>query len=267
LSSAAVLEDDVSAITFARDAVNQGFDAAPIVELSKAGAEPLWWLRDPPGGLDTLADRVETEVRALLAEGHVWSENDLINAVYDRLPALLTPDLALVQVCIESYGVRNGGGVRLRPEDDRHRRRREIERMRENLITMGRGLGYHAFVSDVWDVRWLEDGRDTYGFVVSSTAALASYLLDSGLPALEADSTGEIRRCLVVPGGRAGLIDLKLQRDPRLVNAVERDSWQFIKFRHLRRLMAKNDLDRYAFKTVLGLDPIVEQEGAQIPLF
>jgi len=267
LSSAAVLQDDVSAITFAMDAVNQGFDVAPIVELSKEGAESLWWLSDSSRGLDTLADRVETEVRALLAEGHVWSENDLVNAVYDRLPAPLTPDLALVQACIESYGVRNGEGVRLRPEDDQHRRRCEIEQMRENLITMGRGLGYHALVGDVWDVRWLEEGRDTYGFVVSSTAAVASYLLDSGLPALETDSTGEVRRCLVVPGGRAGLIDLKLQRDPRLASAVERDSWQFIKFRHLRRLMAKNDLDRYAFKTVLGLDPIVEQEGAQIPLF
>jgi hypothetical protein len=267
LPSAVVLEDDVSAITFAIDAVNQGFDAASIVELSEEGREPLWWLSNPPGGLDTLADRVETEVRALLAEGHVWVENDLVNAVYARLPASLTPDLALVQGCIESYGVRDGEGLRLRPEDDQHRRRREIEGMRENLITMGRGLGYYAVAGDVWDVRWLEGGRDAYGFVVASTAAVASYLLDSDLPTLQANSTGEVRRCLVVPGGRAGLIDLKLQRDPRLTSAVKRDGWQFIKFRHLRRLMAKDDLDRYAFKTVLGLDPIVEQEGAQIPLF
>jgi hypothetical protein len=63
------------------------------------------------------------------------------------------------------------------------------------------------------------------------------------------------------------LINLKLQRDPRLAEAVEAAGWQFIKFRHLRRLMAKQDLDRYAFKTVLGLDPIAEQESAQIPLF
>jgi hypothetical protein len=92
-------------------------------------------------------------------------------------------------------------------------------------------------------------------------AAVASYLLDAELPTVEA------QRCLVVPGGRARLIDLKLQRDPRLASAVYAEGWQFIKFRHLRRLMAKKDLDRYAFKTVLGLDPIVEQEGAQIPLF
>jgi hypothetical protein len=254
-------------MTFAVEAVNEGFGAAPIMEVRREGEEALWWLSHPPAGLDTLADRVETEVRSLLAERPVWAESDLVNAVYARLPALLTPDLTLVLVSIESYGVRDGENIRLRPEDDQGRRRREIERMRENLITMGRGLGYHAVADDDWDVRWLEDGRDAYGFVISSAAALASYLLDQVLPALEADSTEAARRCLVVPGGRAGLIDLKLQRDPRLASAVKRDGWQFIKFRHLRRLIAKDDLDRYAFKTVLGLDPIVEQEGAQIPLF
>ncbi len=77
----------------------------------------------------------------------------------------------------------------------------------------------------------------------------------------------DAQRCLVVPGGRARLIDLKLQRDARLASAAKVGDWQFIKFRHLRRLMEKGDLDRYAFKTVLGLDPIIEQEGAQIPLF
>jgi hypothetical protein len=70
-----------------------------------------------------------------------------------------------------------------------------------------------------------------------------------------------------VPGGRAQLIALKLQRDPRLARAVEADKWQFIKFRHLRRLIAKEELDRHALKTVLGLDPIAEQEAVQIPLF
>jgi len=267
LASAAALGDDVSTMTFIVDAVSQGLDVAPTVEFLQEGEETLRWLRDPPAGLDTLADRVETEVRSLFAERPVWAENGLINAVYARLPSLLTPDLTLVLVCIDSYGVSDGEEVRLRSEDDQDRRRREIEEIHDNLITMGRGLGYNAVAEDVWDVRWLEDGRDAYDFVISSTAVLAPYLLDREVPVLEADPTGEARHCLVVPGGRAGLIDLKLQRDPRLARAVERDGWQFIKFRHLRRLVARDDLDRYAFKTVLGLDPIVEQEGAQIPLF
>jgi hypothetical protein len=75
------------------------------------------------------------------------------------------------------------------------------------------------------------------------------------------------QRCLVLPGGRAHLATFKIQRDPRLSRAVEVDGWEFVKFRHLRRLLAEDDLDQHALKTVLGLDPIVEKEAAQIPLF
>lgn len=100
-----------------------------------------------------------------------------------------------------------------------------------------------------------------YAFNVTSTAALGPHLL------AERGADEDVRRCLVVPGGRARLIDLKLRRDPRLTEAVDAGRWQFIKFRHLRRLMTREGLDRHDFKTVLGLDPIAEREVAQIPLF
>jgi hypothetical protein len=110
-------------------------------------------------------------------------------------------------------------------------------------------------------VRWAEDGHDEYVFVISSKATLAEHLLSMRAVA------GDAQRCLVLPGGRAHLATFKQQRDPRLLQAVETDGWQFIKFRHLRRLLAKEELDRHALKTVLGLDPIAEREAAQIPLF
>jgi hypothetical protein len=110
-------------------------------------------------------------------------------------------------------------------------------------------------------VRWLGEGREAYVFDVSATVALGLHLLTRRA----ADEGAQ--RCLVVPGGRARLLGLELQRDPRLACAVEVDGWQFIKFRHLRRLVTEEELDRHALKTVLGLDPIIEQEAAQIPLF
>lgn len=262
-ASAAALEDNVSAIALAADAVDQGSRDAPVTRLAKADHqdEVLCWLSDLQGPADTLADRVETHVRRRLTERPAWAENDLVNAVYSRFHGVLAPDLSLVRVSVESYGIRDERDIRLRPEDEPQRRRGEIHEVRKDLITMGEGLGYRAVSGEGWAVRWLEEGRETYVFAVSSTAIVAPYLLDPRVP------TQKAQRCLVVPGGRARLIDLKLQRDPRLSSAVEADDWQFIKFRHLRRLMAEKDLDRYAFKTVLGLDPIVEQEGAQIPLF
>jgi hypothetical protein len=264
LGRATGLNDEASAMAFTAAAVGQGFDAASITELTTEETradETLWWLTDAAIAVDALADRVEAVVQQLLTKGRVWIEDDLLNAVYARFPGALAPDLRLVRVCLESYGEYDGERICLRPEDDYERRQLEIDTVREDLATLGERLGFDAASGSVWDIRWLEDGQERYVFAVSSTAAVAPYLLGDRMPNTRA------QRCLVAPGSRARLINLKMQRDPRLADAVEADGWQFIKFRHLRRLMAKQDLSRYAFKTVLGLDPIAEQESAQIPLF
>jgi len=264
------LGQGVSPMDVVADAIDRGFATAPIVELvqgAKQRPRP-WWLLDPPETEETLADQVELLVRQMLAERLVWLEDDLINAVYARCRGMLTPDLTLVSVCVASYGLRDGREIRLRPEDDFERRRDEIEVIGKDLAALGQRLGFQASHDNVWDMRWLdskdhEDGHteQIYVFAISATAALASRLLGEAAP----DSGAQ--RCLVVPGGRAGLIDLKLQRDPRLAQAVDSGRWQFIKFRHLRRLVAEEDLDRYAFKSVLGLDPIAEREHTQLLLF
>ena len=229
----------------------------------------MWWLADPSRAAETLADRVDGLVWELLLQPAMsqvepqpaWREEELINAVYAHFPGPLTPDLRLVRICIDSYSVREGETLRLRPEDDPLRRAAELKRLRNDLADLGKQLGFEVKQRDSWDVRWLERGQELYLFAISIQAALGRHLL-----ARRAADEGA-QRCLVVPGGRAQLISLKLQRDPRLARAVAADGWQFVKFRHLRRLVAEKELDRHALKTVLGLDPIAEQEAAQIPLF
>jgi hypothetical protein len=264
LACVASLKDDASAMAFTTTAVDRGFDAAPIAEFgteeTREHSAP-WWLIDTAIAVGTLADRVEVVLQQLLAKGRVWNEDDLVNAVYARFPGRLVPDLTLVLVCLESYGEYDGETIQLRSEDDYDRRCLEIARVRKDLATLGERLGFDAKLNGGWDVQWLEEGEESYVFAISPSAVVAPYLLGERMPSTKA------RRCLVAPGSRARLISLKLQRDPRLVDAVKAEGWQFIKFRHLRRLMAKHDLDGYTFKTVLGLDPIAEQEGAQIPLF
>ncbi|MGD8967557.1 MAG: hypothetical protein PVI07_08625, partial [Anaerolineae bacterium] len=111
LACVAALKDEASAMAFAAAAVGQGFDDAPITELTTEETradETLWWLTDAAIAVDALADRVEAVVQQLLMRGHVWNEDSLINAVYARFPGALTPDLKLVRVCIESYGEYDG---------------------------------------------------------------------------------------------------------------------------------------------------------------
>ncbi len=255
-------------LAFVADAVRRAFEAAPIAPLVDQGgaAGSLWWLADPSRIELPLADRVDGLVWELLTQQRAWREEELVNAVYAHFSGPLTPELKLAQVCIESYSAREGGNrglhtVRLRSEDDPLRRAAEVKALRDDLAELGQRLGFEVGQGGGWDVRWLEEEREAYVFVISATAALGLYLL-----ARRAAGEGA-QRCLVVPGGRAQLVGLKLQRDPRLARVVEADGWQFVKFRHLRRLVAEEELDRHALKTVLGLDPIAEQEAAQIPSF
>jgi hypothetical protein len=72
---------------------------------------------------------------------------------------------------------------------------------------------------------------------------------------------------LVIPGGRAALVSYKLAHNPLWQQTVDVSGWRFIKYRHVRQLVAQAEIDEYTLRTVTGLDPIVERESAQIPLF
>jgi hypothetical protein len=261
--AAAIPKGSAPALASTADAVRRAVEAAPLAQVAERGEaeHPLWWLTDSAQPTDTLADQVEARVWEMLVQQPTWSPEDLINATYAHLSGPLTPDLALVLVCIESYSVQEGQVLHLRPEDDPLQRSVELKALRNDLAELGKRLGFRVRRRGRWDVRWLEEGKEAYVFDVSSTASLANHLLTKRAADQEA------QRCLVLPGGRSHLATFKLQRDPRLAQIVEAETWQFIKFRLLRRLVAEETLDRYAFKTVLGLDPIAEQEAAQIPLF
>ena len=269
--AAAAPENGPSPFALITVATDRAFETAPMVRLAdqEKAEETLWWLADSDQGAEAqnedieppLADRVESLVWALLNEQPIWHLEELVNSVYGRFPGPLTPDLTLVQTCIDSYSVQRGETRHLRPEDDAGRRAAEVEALRGDLAALGKRMGFQVRLEGGWDLRWLEKGRETHAFAISATAALGPYLLRKRA----ADEGAQ--RCLVLPGGRAQLVGLKLQRDPRLAGAVKTDGWQFVKFRHLRRLVAEEDLDRHAVKTVLGLDPIAEREAAQIPLF
>ncbi|MBC7226110.1 MAG: hypothetical protein H5T61_02610 [Thermoflexales bacterium] len=209
---------------------------------------------DPP-----LADRAEEIVRSLLTERSPWATDDLLLAVYRALDGPLTPEPSLVLLCMRSYGVEDGGVWRLREEDDPARRAEELENLRRDLEELGRRLRYRPARGRGWDLRWRERGRDVYLFRLSATAALGD-LIPGKLPLPRGG-----RPCWVLPGGRAELLAEKLRRDPRLARAAWGAGWQFVKFRHLRRLIAEG-VDRRTFAVMLGLDPATGPRGVQIPL-
>jgi hypothetical protein len=111
----------------------------------------------------------------------------------------------------------------------------------------------------VFDVLWHDKSRPVYAFAIQWTARVHDLVLS--------ESPAGIQPCLVIPGGRAALVALKLRRDPRLGKALAKANWQFIKYRHLRRILAEENLDRHILKQIFGLDPLIERDSAQMPLF
>ena len=217
------------------------------------------WLRNPTKSKRPLADRVEEAARRLLQQAPVWTPAGIARALYQKFSGPLSPPTDLVEACIAAYTVSSDKGeLALRPEDAPQARQRELRQVRALLRQLGERLDFEVGKEALWDVTWGDYGSAHYLFRCTHTAFLAPHLLATY-------PERQVRRCLVLPGGRAALVALKLRYDPRYQQAVTRDHWTFIKFRHLRH-MAQAVQSRADIEVYLGLDPIVEQEHAQIPL-
>lgn len=295
LAHTAELTDDVGEpLPWIAETIRSALDGAPLRQISHQYAEvpkhgpssPLWWL-DPslePEATFLLSDRVELAVAEILRDLLAVTKVDLHRRICMRFPGPQTPDARLVQLCLFSYGDEYAPGHwRLRSEDDLEARVAETDTVVSDLSALGRRLGFEVTQgtphADEWAVRWLDEtGHAPYTFAVRTTAVLGDLLFHSpSLPSLTEMNANKGKNadrdttpCLTLPGGRAVLVSYKLRQDPRLHRQAVQHRWQFLKFRHIRRLVeevAAKQLDRYAFQAALGLDPIVEQEEAQLSLW
>jgi hypothetical protein len=250
-------------------AVVEGAPAPPVVPV--AAGEERYWLAAPTGMDVPLSDRVEAQAHQILqdrwegGQGEPLTQDHFARALYTRFPGPLTPDRGLVAACLETYGQTVAEGRwRLRPEDLPGVRDAEREEIIDQLLTLGRRLGYGSHHWDPFDAAWLEGEAVRALFIVRWRAAVSDLLALEPQPA--GGSSGP-RVYLVIPGGRAALVSYKLGHNPLWQRAVEGKGWRFIKYRHVRQLAAQDEVDEYQLRTIVGLDPIVEREGAQIPLF
>jgi len=207
-----------------------------------------WWIHDPSLAGIPLSDRVEAEVRRVLAVEPPIASERLDAMVCTLFPGMLTPEARLLRACLRSYAKEDPSTQlwSLREEDQTERRVEELETVRSSLGMLGNRLGYT--VTGVNPLEW-RDSRDEvrYRYGVLTSCAFSHFLLD---PRLDPQASW-----IVLPGGRSSLVEYKMRRNWLIRHAVE-NGWRFLKFRHVRRLLADTMLSRETIDQRLGLDPL-----------
>jgi hypothetical protein len=263
-----------------------------------------WWLaarEDQAGAATPLADRVEWAVYSLLSTAGSLSET----AFFERIASLFTghdlPDEALVRACLASYRSRASTDDRIFTAEDLLRRSQEHSELLAALASGGHRLGMQVWiglreqsrrVGDRRLIDWLDDrernihlplvtraasddleavdciwyvrGKAAMLFEVEWTAMLAEPVLrrHARIPQDE-----RIVRFLLVPPERTELVRHKLDRSPVLRAALVEGNWHILKWNHAHAFLETDPLDLANLEPFLGLDPVVERGGEQLPLF
>ena len=263
-----------------------------------------WWLRsdrDLAQARPPLSDRLEWAIFGLLSTSQGIDEGLFFERVAHLFSGHDTPDSELVRAILDSYRDPGSNQVALRPNDDLTARHAEHGELVGILADYGHRLGLRVHVSDKEQRRayrggtvrdllsedelrvylpliapgdastlksidcvWYLRGKATFLFEVEWTAMITEALLRRG-PRIPSQET--IVRFLVIPPERVELVRLKLARSPLLRKALDDQNWHILKADHLRRLLARDEADLDQLAPVLGLDPEIEREAEQLPLF
>ncbi|GAB4454829.1 MAG: hypothetical protein Kow0070_01990 [Anaerolineales bacterium] len=214
----------------------------------------LWGLAE--ASTDSLSDRVEVAIVTFLQKKpnsiYIEIEDDL----YPQFPGLLTPSKGMIYAVLESYALREGAAFVLRPEDVAAVRRRELNTVTAMLEAIGLRLGYKTR-PEGRNSLWLDEaGGVARVFHVLASALIGQALQDMPYP--------PERTVIVIPGGRAGLIEYKAERDPALAARLKK--YRLVKYRLLRTLIELPVLTRETFEEQIVSDPL-ERSAAQRMMF
>ncbi len=222
-------------------------------------SQGLWWLKEPPAGEPSLADRIELTIQEILRSEVSIEKLELEKILYSQFPGLLTPSLVLVEACLESYAEEQQdqpGFWKLKSQETSEARQKDLNDARIRVNTLGKSLGFEVRENEY--VKWMKSDKvDSCFFFFDSCA------FGSRLDFMEGNEIGS--RVIVFPGSRAELLIQKMQRDPNLEERLK--PWHLLKLRYLRQLAERDPLTLPIWKTLLDGDPLLWEKAEQMPIF
>jgi hypothetical protein len=133
--------------------------------------------------------------------------------------------------------------------------------MHAALVQIGKQLGFQTSDRDsalLWEAPSLFGDQPPQWVFYCMASSIASRFV------LPITPDHQQKSVLVLPGSRARLLSMKLRRDPRLAEAIR--GWRILKFRHLREIAARPDMNAELWESMLDEDPLTE-EATQMHLF
>jgi hypothetical protein len=228
-----------------------------------------WWLRQDPHFSDRpvilpLADRAEMAAVRFLSKSPGCTFLEMEAAVCAELAGLMTPDIDLLQAILESYGEKIGeneistnitledahANWQLQASDAPAYRNADIQAIGAILSIIGARLGFQVEGDTVQN--WCTPmGAVQYSFYISASTVFGKILSQASMPTA--------KKILVLPGSRSPLAAFKLSANPDLSRHLS-SGWQFVKFRHIRRLAEDESLSAANLDDKLRLDPLTKDQ-------
>jgi hypothetical protein len=168
---------------------------------------------------------------------------------------LSTPSKGIIYAVLNSYAEKDGASWKLRAEDSAAVRREDLKKVGALLEKIGQRLGYKTRREEKLLI-WEENRKAVRGFYLLASALVGRALAENPHPPEQT--------VLVIPGGRAGLVAYKQDRDPSLAERVK--SYQLVKYRLVRTLAEVPVMTRETFEEQIANDP-VEQSRGQMMMF
>lgn len=227
------------------------------------GETPWWWMDEPPHPWLPATDLSEHVALDLLQQALTYSIDELGWQMTLRLPPACAPDRDWVEALAASYCDMKEGGLTLRAQDQPGRRLAELAELAAELVTAGQRMAFEPTSwseESRWTVEWRQAGQRRASFLLTATTDLTARLWQSRAP------IPGLLRFLIVPGGRAGLVQWRIDHQPLWAAASLAGGWTFAKFRHLRDMLTEIDEEPYRWLAHLSLDPITAIHAEQMRL-
>lgn len=204
---------------------------------------------------DSLSDRIEIAIVTFLQKNPDSIYLEIEDDIYPRFPGLLTPSKAMIYAVLTSYAEKDKSAWRLRPEDAANARRSELNTITAMLEAVGMRLNYSTRKQEK-NYLWEENNQIARAFYILASALIGRAMNETPYPPEQT--------IIIIPGGRAGLIQYKAGRDPSL--AARMKNYRLVKYRLLRSLFEVPVLTRETFEEQIASDPL-EKSKSQMMMF